>query len=174
MNIIQLAWPSFSVDVAQVNEYFKANLSSNYNGVVGSQQWLAVMFTTDYSDADSTAVNTYWNGLTSTSFQPSVSQQVSVQISNAMQFGTQLLVQYATQNVLAGITQAGKTQALMDYSHELTHCLITGSLYAAMAEINTMLADTSSTKTNLSPFLTNVILTTYLNQIQTYLGIPVT
>lgn len=95
-------------------------------------------------------------------------------VESAMDFGQQLMVQFAVANIRAGITQAGQTQSVMNYTTNLAQCLNTGSLYAAIADIETMIADTSSTKTGLSPFITNNILYSYLNQIQSYLNIAPT
>jgi hypothetical protein len=83
-------------------------------------------------------------------------------------------IQFAVANTMAGITQAGQTQAVMNYTADLAQCLSSGSLYAAMTDIEVMIADTSSTKTSLSPFITNAILYSYLNQLQAYLGVTVT
>lgn len=95
-------------------------------------------------------------------------------VQNAITFGQALIVQFATQNVMAGITQAGKTQAVLAYSSNLYTYLTTGSLYVALAEVEIMIADTSDAKIALAPFVSNAVLYTYLNQIQLYLGIPVT
>ncbi len=95
-------------------------------------------------------------------------------VTNAMAFGNQIVVQGATRNIMMGITQAGKTIDVMSYTSQLVSCLVTGSLYAAITQINTMIADTSDTKANLSPFITNSALYSTLNQIQSYLGIPLT
>ena len=95
-------------------------------------------------------------------------------VQNAITFGQALIVQFATQNVMAGITQAGKTQAVLTYSSDLYTYLTTGSLYVALSEIETMIADTSDEKVALAPFISNAILYGYLNQIQLYLGVPVT
>ena len=95
-------------------------------------------------------------------------------VQSAITFGNAIIVQFATQNVMAGITQANKTQAMLDYSSNLLTCLSSGSLYAAIAEINVMIADTSTDKANLSPFITNDILYAYMNQIQGYLKLPLT
>lgn len=95
-------------------------------------------------------------------------------VAAATSFGQKLVVQYAAQNVAAGITQVGKTLALITYMSTLSVCLNTGSLYEAINQINIMIADTSDTKANLSPFVTNDILYTYLNLIQTYLSVPLT
>jgi hypothetical protein len=95
-------------------------------------------------------------------------------ISNAQNFGNSLLLEYAAQNVLAGITQAGQTIPVSNYLANLYNYLSAGSLYAGIQEINNLIADTSDAKAALSPFLTNDIMYTYLNKIQTYLGIPLT
>lgn len=174
MNSITLIWPNFHVDLGIVQTYLKANLSSNYDGLVANPESLLILFHTDYSDADNTVVQNYWSAANAQTFQPTQNQQVTLAISMAMQFGTQMLIQYATQNVLLGVTQAGKTQAVMDYCHELAHCLITGSLYAAINQILVMIADTSQTKANLAPFVTNNVLYAFLNKVQAYLGLPLT
>ncbi len=101
-------------------------------------------------------------------------QATEAAIQAAMQFGQNLILEFAAANVLAGITQAGQTQAVLDYTSNLTTCLTTGSLYAAIGDIEAMISDTSTTKANLSPFITNNILYNYLNQVQTYMGLPVT
>lgn len=118
-----------------------------------------------------------YNGTTFTAPAPPTqtpTQIYTAVVMAAMGFGQQLTVQFAVANILAGITQAGQTQAVMNYTTTLSQCLNTGSLYAAITNINTMIADSSSTKTALAPFITNDILYSYLNQIQTYLGIALT
>lgn len=95
-------------------------------------------------------------------------------VQAAVDFGQSLTVQFATQNVMAGITQAGQTLAVLNYTSNLYVYLSTGSLYVAISELENLIADTSSTKTTLAPFITNDILYAYLNQIQGYLDIPLT
>lgn len=67
-------------------------------------------------------------------------------VSEAMAFGNQLMIQYAAQNVSEGITQAGMTENVMNYMTNLTLSLTTGSLYVAISQIESMIADTSSAK----------------------------
>lgn len=95
-------------------------------------------------------------------------------VANAITFGNSLIVQYAAQNVSMGITQAGKTAAVMNYMGQLTLCLSTGSLYEAMNQMGAIIADTSDTKTSLAPFVSNATVYSYLNQVQAYLGITIT
>lgn len=104
---------------------------------------------------------------------PPTPQQVYTEVVlAAIDFGQNIIVDFTVANILAGITQAGKTSAMLSYTSDLAMCLNTGSLYSAVDEINTMILDTSTTKTNLSPFVTNAILISYLHKLQTYLGLP--
>ena len=73
-------------------------------------------------------------------------EEYTALVQAAMDFGQALTVQYATQNVMAGITQAGLTLAVLTYTTDLYNYLSTGSLYVAITEIGTMIADTSSAK----------------------------
>lgn len=102
-------------------------------------------------------------------------QIIQNDIVNAQAFGDQLLLNYGTQNVILGIsTQPAMSVAVSTYLGNLLNLLSGGSLLGAVDQINTYIADTSSTKTALSPFVTNDVLYNYLNQIQTYLQIPLT
>lgn len=101
-------------------------------------------------------------------------QKVASSIQAAAEFGQDLMRQYAAENVLMGITPAGATPAVANYLQVIVYYLNTGSLYAAIGQLNTMIADTSAAKTSLSPYVTNERLYAYLNMIQIYLGIQVT
>lgn len=105
---------------------------------------------------------------------PSLSQTDVVQqlVQSAMTFGAKLMVEYAAQNILLGITQAGKTGDVMSYLQPVLGPITTGSLYTAVQQIDVLLADTSLVKAALAPFVTNDVLTTYKNKIQDYLCIP--
>jgi hypothetical protein len=103
---------------------------------------------------------------------PTSIQRVSSSIADAVKFGNSLIIQYAASNVLIGITVAGKTQLVADYFADLSYYLKSGSLYAAVNEINRMIADTSDAKTALNPYVTNNILYSNLNLIQDYLVLP--
>jgi hypothetical protein len=105
---------------------------------------------------------------------PTPTQVYTGVVNAAMVFGQNLVVQYSVENILSGITQAGQTIPVATYLQVVSYYLNSGSLYAALTEIATLIADTSSTKAALSPYVTNNILYNYLNQIQTYLNLPIT
>lgn len=93
-------------------------------------------------------------------------------ITEAMAFGNDLMIQFAAENIILGITQAGKTGPVLVYTSTLINCLLTGSLYSAVDQINIMINDSSDTKSNLSPFITNARLTIYKNLIIAWLQSP--
>lgn len=88
-------------------------------------------------------------------------------IEDAMNFGNKLMVKFTTQNILMGITQDGKTSAVRKALSEVIICLNTGSLYDAIAEVKALPSDKKDAK-----YLTNVRLTTFINEIEDYLQIP--
>lgn len=96
-------------------------------------------------------------------------EQVQVMIRNAEAFGDQLIEQFKIENILMGITVADKAKAVSDYCHKLNHYLSTGSLYAAMDEIDAL--QLTVALSGLSPFVTSARLSSYKTQIQSYLGI---
>lgn len=166
--LIQLEWKTFTVNVDKVNIYFRASLSSNYNGIRCDSECMLVDFKEDYSDADALVISTYWNALTSTSFNPTIQEIVFGKINNAIVFGNQMIIQAAVENVLLGITQAGKTKDVSDYLDNLQMYLRSGSLYAALSEIDGLNA--AGLPSELSPWVTTVRLASYKAQIIAFLA----
>lgn len=127
------------------------------------------------TDADfATYITTFDLTAYNTAIAPTINQIVEQKIADAQAFGMQVLIDFATENVLMGITQAGQTIPVNLYLHRLGHYIGTGSLYAAIDEMNTIIADTTTAKTSLYPFVSDARITTYKNRIQTYLGVPLT
>jgi len=102
-------------------------------------------------------------------FAPTPDQIVTKSLRGAEVFGRTLIESFKKENVLAGITQAGKTKAVADYCHKLEHYLGTGSLYAAIDEIDVLLLTVALS--GLSPFVTSTRLNDYKTKLQVYLGI---
>lgn len=101
---------------------------------------------------------------------PTIQDIVKQKILDAQIFGNKLIEDFTAENVLMGITQAGKTVAVTNYLHKLTHYIMTGSLYAAIDEMNIIIADEN--KGDLSPFVTNERIAGYKNKVQKFLGLP--
>lgn len=89
-------------------------------------------------------------------------------INNAKLFFNELSTKFAAENVLMGITQAGKTKDVIDFTEKLFIYGNTGSLYEVIAEIDYLL---TQDMTGLSPFVTTARLNAFKAQVQGYLGI---
>lgn len=174
---MELAALSFPIDFDSFHDFLVANVP-NADGLCSSETGYIVIEKVTFVQTDIDAVNGYYNSLTQagelTKSQPTLQERIGNSISLAAVFGNSLIVEYASSNVLQGITQAGKTQIVADYLRDLAYYLGNGSLYAAIAKMMDMIADTSDTKTSVSPYVTNDLLYTYLNKIQTYLEITLT
>jgi len=93
---------------------------------------------------------------------------VSVLIQNAKLFSTTLMNTFIQENVVMGITQAGKTKEVADFLQKLQFYLGSGSLYAARTEIINLVD--GGIPENLSPFITEERMNDYKSKIEDYLG----
>ena len=90
-------------------------------------------------------------------------------IRNARGFGNQLIEDFATQNIMMGITQDGMTGTVRRACRDVIDCLVTGSLYDAITCIKAIPVENRDPK-----YLTVARLTIFCNRIETYLGITLT
>lgn len=90
-------------------------------------------------------------------------------LRDAMNFGNQLIAEFAAENVLMGITQDGMTGVVRKNMSEVISALSTGSLYDAIQEAKVIPADKKDNK-----YITNARLTIFVNKIEAYLQIPLT
>jgi len=91
---------------------------------------------------------------------------VSSVIKNAIQFGNQLLINYAAENVLLGITMEGKTGQVLTKLASVQLALQAGSLYEAIIRIRAIPTSEYDAK-----YLTADRLLAFINKIETYLGL---
>jgi len=91
---------------------------------------------------------------------------VEAAIANAVAFGMHLLIKFAADNVMLGITQAGMTSTVRAVLGPVIQCLQTGSLYDAMAQCRAIAPESKD-----ATFITDARLLLFVNKIETYLGI---
>lgn len=96
-----------------------------------------------------------------------VTSQIRQIVRNARIFGEDLIDTFATENILMGITQAGKTKAVSDYLADVTRYAQTGSLYEVINEIDRLIA--LGIPSDLSPFVTNQRMNDFKQKVITYL-----
>jgi len=88
-------------------------------------------------------------------------------VKGAIDFGWQLLIQFAAENVRLGITQAGKTRHVREVLSPVIMCLLSGSLYDAIAEAKAVAEEDKD-----ATFLNNTRLLAFVNKLETHLGMP--
>lgn len=84
-----------------------------------------------------------------------LNDMVNSRIRAAMEFGKQLMVEYGTKNVLAGYTTA-QILAIADKLSKLQSLLLSGSVYAALEEINALVPDANVTQESIDEFKAKV------------------
>lgn len=162
----------FEISASKLDGRFRVITSSNYDGLFKDGDVFKVMWKTTPSNQDLAAIEIYWRELTLEIYNTPTAEEQVLYLSNilkdARDFGNALIAQFAMENVAQGITQAGKTRAVADYCYKIQYYLSTGSLYAAMEELQERVSDCPE---ELAPYVTPARLTSYLNKLKTYLHI---
>ena len=96
---------------------------------------------------------------------------IQAKIDDAVHFGKEIMDTFKRENILMGITQAGKTKAVHDYLHWVEHYVSSGSLYAGKDQVLNII-NANNIPADLAPFVTIPRLTTFVNKILTYLLLP--
>jgi hypothetical protein len=89
-------------------------------------------------------------------------------VKNAIEFGNNLIVEFASENVLLGITQVGKTKEVADYLADLMRYAQTGSLYEVINEVDRLID--AGLPVNLEPFITETKMNAFKQQVVDYLS----
>lgn len=85
----------------------------------------------------------------------------------AKAFGESIMKEFATENIVMGITQDGMTSVVRKAMTEVILALTTASLYDAIAEAKAIPADKKDAK-----YITDARLLQFINKIETYLQLP--
>jgi hypothetical protein len=86
-------------------------------------------------------------------------------LAPAIEFGTNTIRKFASENILLGITQAGMTSLVRLRTEQVISCLFTGSLYDAMVQIRAIPPENKD-----ATFITDARLLAAINDIEDYLG----
>lgn len=126
------------------------------------ESWV-LMTTEEYAAYRAARLSSYntWEA----AYDPAINKVVQGRIQSAKDFGSTLMVEYATSNVLAGFN-VSQIQDIMNRTQKVADALNSGSLYVAIEELNALTTDAT--------LITPAKVTTYRNKIQRYLGLPLT
>lgn len=94
-------------------------------------------------------------------------QAVQDAVKKAIDFGQKVLVQFSSENIQLGITQAGMTKQVRQVMSEVISALSTGSLYDAIDEAKAIPLESKD-----ATFVTDARLLKYVNMVESYLEIP--
>lgn len=97
--------------------------------------------------------------------QLDINTQVQIKIQKAIIGFNTLMVQFAANNVLQGITQLNKTELIADTLEDVMRYGQSGSLYAVISALQAI-----TPTGDMSPFLTQVIINNFITQIQQLLA----
>lgn len=71
---------------------------------------------------------------------PTLQQIIDAKLAASMRFGLQVIKEAASENIITGITQAGKTREVSDFLSDVERYLRSGSLYAAADKLGELAA----------------------------------
>lgn len=152
VNLIKL---QSEVEASNINKNIMNMVDSNTEFIVVFDQNLSVE---EKNELDSIVSN--HNFLT-------IEEEIQLRVKSAINFGQELILNFAAENVLMGITQAGKTKDVADYLADLTRYAQTGSLYEVINEIDRLQA--AGLPVDLEPFITQTRLNNFKQQILDFL-----
>lgn len=89
-------------------------------------------------------------------------------VSAATSFGQSIMISFAAENVLLGITQEGKTGEVLGKLSGVQLAVNAGSLYEAISRIRAINPADYDAK-----YITAARLLAFINKIETYLGLPI-
>jgi hypothetical protein len=92
---------------------------------------------------------------------------VEYAVADAVSFGQRLLIKFAAENVIMGITQDGMTTAVRHALSDVIQALQTGALYDAIASVRAIPQENYDAK-----YITAPRLLSFINNVEAYLGIP--
>lgn len=99
--------------------------------------------------------------------EPDYASLGAMAVKRAVEFGQELMIRFAGENVALGITQAGKTKEVADYLADVTRYLQTGSLYEVINEIDSLIL--AGIPSELSPYITQVRMEEFKSKVNNYL-----
>jgi len=95
-------------------------------------------------------------------------ESVRMAISGAISYFSDLVIDFSSDNVLMGITQANKTKDVSDFLEGVMKYGVSGSLYEVINEIDRIISN--GIPDDLSPFVTSERLEDFKSRISNHLG----
>lgn len=152
----------------------------NTNQLLNELRAASIPFSQITSDTNTDSLGVVFDSEPSLEIQDEVAQIVAAHVpsplngitsylrDNVAVFCSQLLLEFAAENMSMGITQAGKTRAVSLYLRDVQYYISTYSLYVAVEEIDGLINE--GIPADLAPFVTTARMIEFKNKILAYLG----
>lgn len=154
-----------NVDASKLQQEVEAtSIVKNVKNIVLMETEIAIVFDENLEPSDIAILDSVIENHNFLSPQ----QEVQIIVGNAISFGQQLIVEFASENVLMGITQAGKTRDVADYLSNLMRYAQSGSLYEVINEVDRLIAE--GLPSSLEPFITETRMNSFKQKVVDYLS----
>lgn len=141
-----------------------SNINTLILNTFKNEEEIIIIFEQDLTPQEKTELDSIINSHSSLNDK----EKAILIVKNAVDFGQELIIEFAGENVALGITQAGKTKQVADYLSDVTRYVQTGSLYEVISEIDRLISNGLST--DLEPYITLDRLNTFKQKIVDYLS----
>ncbi len=169
MQQITLPWKSFTVNLDRLHKTLKSLCSEDYDGLIASPEHLVAVLKNP-NEPDSILIAEHWNSLTESSESTPTSDELKAlaakTVKAAIDYGQGLVVEFAAENILLGITASGKTKLVADYLADAMRYAQSGSLYEVAAELDRLLQE--EVPSELAPFITTERLLQFKQKVMAF------
>jgi hypothetical protein len=157
------------LNLQRFDEALRAStISSRLGYVEGYGEWVRIYLEgDDLSDEEDQLLR----GLVAQASQPTAAEIIKARILAAMEFGKNLMADYGTRNVLAGLTTV-EVRQVMGATQKLQAALLSGSMYVALEELSLIPLPLYSDETPGKVIIAPETVAEFRHRIQDFLGIP--
>lgn len=119
------------------------------------------------------AIQAYWDAIDAQSseatgyIQKAQKAVVKAQVAAAIEFGRRMIEDFATENVMMGITADNKTEEVLDIATPMMNALQSGSLTVAIKRAKAIPEQDYDVK-----YITAARLLSYVNKMEAFMGLP--
>jgi hypothetical protein len=152
-----------NINIDKLNSELKLYMSAKYSHINYSNTSIDIFFSLELTSSEKEQLDT----LVQNHSPINMTEIVKNTVKNATSFGSELMIDFATENVLMGIAQDGMTSTVRKNMEQVILALTTGSLYDAITEAKSIPSEKKDYK-----YITDVRLLNFINKIEDYLGIP--
>lgn len=149
------------------NDILASSIGAKLDRVDGSSTSVTAFFTSSLDASEESVLDSVKAAYVG---DPNAAYKLLIQ--NAIEFFSEELIKFAAENVSLGITQAGKTKDVADYLDDILRYGQSGSLYEVRNTIINL--QTAGFPQDLDPYVNDARMLVFLNEVETYLGLPLT